>query len=328
VRVGETITNSQLKVKSLAGYLEPKPMVFLSVYPENPDDFEELKDALEKLRLNDAALSFKPEMKEGLGRGFQGGFLGLLHAEIVTERLKREFGLNLVLSTPSVIYKIIGQDGREIFVYTSADWPVPSKIKEARELWVKVQVLTPLNYLGQVQGLLKSIESRHLKTDYLGPEKTELIYEVPLREIITKNFYDKLKSVSQGFASMNYEVLDWRPAKLVKLDILILGKKEEALARIVPEKEAYQEGKRIVEALKKALPPQLFAVPLQAALEGKIIARETMRAKRRDVLAPLYGGDYTRKRKLLERQKKGKKELKEKGRIRIPSRVFLEILKT
>lgn len=335
VRAGETITkisNSQFpisNIKPLPGYLEPQPKVFLSIYPEDSNDFGSLKSSLEKLKLTDASLYFKPEMKESLGRGFQAGFLGLLHAEIISERLRREFGLNIVLSTPSVIYKMTAQDNKEILIHTSADWPISNQqAGRGQELWVKLQILTPSNYLGQVSELLGKMESRYLKTDYLGSEKVELIYEMPLREIITKNFYDKLKSSTQGFASMNYEVLDWRPAELVKLDILILGRKEEALSRIVPGKEAYREGKKIVEKLKETLPPQLFSVPLQAAVGGKIIARETAKAQRRDVLAPLYGGDYTRKRKLLEKQKKGKKELKEKGRIRIPPKVFLEIFKT
>jgi GTP-binding protein LepA len=234
----------------------------------------------------------------------------------------------VVLSTPSVVYKIITRDNKEILIHTSADWPTADQqAGQGQELWVKLQVLAPGNYLGQISELLGNMETRYLKTDYLGPDKVELIYEMPLREIITKNFYDKLKSATQGFASMNYEILDWRVADLVKLDILISGRKEEALSRIVPDKEVYREGKKIVEKLKEVLPPQLFSVPLQAAIGGKIIARETIKAQRRDVLAPLYGGDYTRKRKLLEKQKKGKKELKEKGRIRIPSRVFLEIFK-
>lgn len=334
VRAGETITkilNSKLqvpKVKPLPGYQEPQPKVFLSVYPEDANDFELLKSGLEKLKLTDASLYFKPEFKEKLGRGFQCGFLGLLHTEIVCERLKREFGLNIVLSTPSVIYKVIASDGKEISVYTSADWPEADRIIASQELWVKLQVLTPLNYLGQVSELLGSLECQYQKTDYLGSEKVELVYEIPLREIITKNFYDKLKSATQGFASMNYSILDWRPIELVKLDILILGQKEEVLSRIVPAKEAFSEGKRIVEKLKGTLPLQLFSVPLQAAVGGKIIARETIKARRRDVIAPLYGGDYTRKRKLLERQKKGKKELREKGKIKIPSKIFLEVFKS
>ena len=327
VRVGETITLVGQTPEVLPGYQEPNPMVFLSVYPENPDDFELLKDSLERLKLNDAALSFKPDFKEGLGRGFQCGFLGLLHTEIIAERLKREFDLNLILSTPSVIYKLTLAGGKEIFVYTSADWPDPTKIVQSQELWIKLQVLTPVEYLGSVLQLLESIESKQLKTDSLSQGKVELLYEVPLREIITKSFYDKLKGVSQGFASMNYKILGWRQAHLVKLDILILGKSDEAFSRIVPEKEAFIEGRKTVEKLKEVLPSQLFAVPLQAAVGGKIIARATISARRRDVIAPLYGGDYTRKKKLLEKQKKGKKDLKEKGRIKIPSKTFLEVFK-
>lgn len=344
VKVGETIASNP-ETKPLPGYQEPQPKVFLSIYPENfnesaevssplssrpakkTDAFELLKSSLEKLKLTDASLDFKPELKEGLGRGFQTGFLGLLHAEIISERLKREFGLNIVLSTPSVIYKVVTQNGKERFIYTSADWPERSQISLSQELWVKLQILTPLSYLGQVTELLGNMESRYQRTNYLGTGKAELIYEMPLREIITKNFYDKLKSISQGFASMNYQILDWRPADLVKLDILILGKKEEIFSRIVPTKEAYQEGERIIRKLKETLPAQLFPIPLQAAIGGKIIARETIKARRRDVTAPLYGGDYTRKRKLLEKQKKGKKELAQKGKIRIPAKVFLEIFK-
>ena len=327
VRVGETVTSYPGRVETLPGYQEPKPVVFLSIYPENPDDFTMLLVGLEKLKLNDAALCFKPELKKGLGRGFQCGFLGLLHAEIITERLKREFELDLVLSTPSVIYKILTIDNQEFLICTTADWIDSIKIKESKEMWIKLRILTPLKYLGFVLELLKGIESRYLKTDYTETEKAELVYEVPLREIITKNFYDKLKGVSQGFASMHYdhEILSWRTVDLVRLDILVSGKKEEAFAKIVPKKEAYKEGKKIVEKLKQALPAQLFAVSLQAVIGGKVIARETIRAKGRDVIAPLYGGDYTRKRKLLEQQKKGKKELQEKGRIKIPSKVFLEI---
>ena len=327
VRAGETLADKPA-IKPLAGYHEPQPKVFLSIYPEDSNDFGLLKSSLEKLKLTDASLFFKPEMKESLGRGFQAGFLGLLHAEIISERLKREFSLNVVLSTPSVVYKMTTQDNKKILIHTSADWPASGlQAGEAQELWIKLQVLAPANYLGQISELLGNMESKYLRTDYLGPEKVKLIYEMPLREIITKNFYDKLKSATQGFASMSYEILDWRPADLVKLDILILGRKEEALSRIVPAQEAYREGKKIIEKLKETLPPQLFSVPLQAAVGMKVIARETIKARRRDVIAPLYGGDYTRKRKLLEKQKKGKKELKEKGKIRIPSKVFLEVFR-
>ena len=302
-------------------------MVFASIYPENPDDFDVLKEAMSKLKLNDASLSFESEMRVTLGRGFRCGFLGTLHAEIVSERLRREFGLDLVISNPSVVYKIINQKEKETFVYSPSDWPPSAEIKEAQEPWVKIEIMTPTSYLGEVSDLLKSSEGNLIETKYFTSDKLLLIYEIPLREIII-GFYDKLKGQTQGFASMNYEVLGYRLADLVKLEILIAGKQEEAFSKIVPKASAFKEGKRIVEKLKEILPSQLFSVSLQAAVSGKIIARETMKANRRDVIAPLYGGDYTRKRKLLEKQKKGKKELKEKGRIRIPPRVFLEMLRS
>lgn len=331
VKIGDTVLLEKEKNRNanpLPGYREPKPMVFLSVYPEDSDDFEELKSALERLKLNDASLSFKPEFKEGLGRGFQCGFLGLLHAEIISERLKREFNLNLVLSTPSVVYKIITKEKEEVLVYTAADWVDSPQIEESYELWAKLQVLAPTSYLGSVLDLLKSIESKYIDTKYVGTEKVEVFYEVPLRELITKNFYDRLKKASQGFASMNYEILEWRKVVLARIDFLIAGRKEESLSRVVPEKESFKEGKKMVERLKDVLPHQLFSVPLQAAIDGKIIARENIKAKRKDVIAPLYGGDYTRKRKLLEKQKKGKKGLAQKGKIKISPSTFLEIFKT
>jgi len=342
VRAGDTITIKDTKIEPLPGYQEPKPMVFASFYPENPDQFDLLKDALNKLKLNDPSLTFEPEMKESLGRGFRCGFLGTLHAEIISERLHREYGLNLVISAPQVLYKIINQKNQEISVYSSSDWPSPQEIKEKREPWARLEVLTSQNYLGSVLELLREFKARKvdeanassspfanarvIETKYFSQELFILIYEVPLRQILT-GFYDRLKGVSQGFASMNYQILDWRPADLEKLEILIAGKKEEAFSRIVSKNEAEKEGRAVVKKLKEFLPPQLFSVPLQAILGGKIIARETLRARGKDVIAPLYGGDYTRKRKLLEKQKKGKKELKEKGKVNIPSRVFLEIFK-
>ncbi len=326
VRAGDTITIKDTKIEPLPGYQKPKPMVFASFYPENPDQFALLKDALNKLKLSDPSLTFEPEMKESLGRGFRCGFLGTLHAEIISERLHREYGLNLVISTPQVLYKIINQKNQEISVYSSSDWPSPHEIKEKREPWAKLEVLTSQNYLGGVLELLQEFKARKIETKYFSQELFILIYEVPLRQILT-GFYDRLKGVSQGFASMNYQILDWRPADLEKLEILIAGKKEEAFSRIVSKNEAEKEGRAVVKKLKEFLPPQLFSVPLQAILGGKIIARETLRARGKDVIAPLYGGDYTRKKKLLEKQKKGKKELKEKGKVRIPSRVFLEIFK-
>ncbi|PIR72911.1 MAG: elongation factor 4 [Candidatus Nealsonbacteria bacterium CG10_big_fil_rev_8_21_14_0_10_36_23] len=329
VRVGDTITIQSLKSKvtALLGYTEPKPMVFASLYPENSDDYDLLKDALSKLKLNDAALIFEPETQEALGRGFRCGFLGTLHTEIISERFRREFGLNLIISTPSVAYKIINKKGKEILIKSASEWLDPSQVKETLEPWTKLEVMTPTTYLGRVLEILNNLEGKNIETKYFSQDKTLLIYEVPLREIIV-GFYDKLKSQTQGFASMSYEILGYRPTDLVKLEILIAGKKEEALSQIVPQEKAFELGKKLVKKLKEILPSQLFSVALQAAVSGKIIARETMKARGRDVVAPLYGGDYTRKRKLLEKQKKGKKELKKRGRIRIPSEVFLEMLKS
>ncbi len=327
IRVGETMTSIKTKqIKALPGYKKPRPMVFASIYSEDPNDFEMLQEALKKLKLNDASLVFERERKEFLGRGFRCGFLGSLHAEIICERLKREFDLNLIISVPSVVYKVINRKGNERFIYSAGDWPERVEIKQAQEPWVKLEIITPLNYLGAVSGLLKDSKANQIETRYLSQEKLILIYEIPLRKIVV-GFFDKLKGVSQGFASMNYEVLGYRPADLVKLDVLIAGKKEDVLSKIVEKDEAYKQGRKIVVKLKEVLPPQLFSVPVQAVISGRIIARETIKARRRDVTAPLYGGDVTRKRKLLERQKKGKKKLKIRGQVSIPSKVFLEIFK-
>jgi len=337
VRVGDTVTShqfpitkSQSKVEALAGYKEPQPMVFASFYPENPDDYEFLKEGLSKLKLNDPSLTFRPETKEGLGRGFRCGFLGSFHAEIISERLRREFDLNLIISSPQVSYRVllrhISTKVKEKLIYSASDWPDQSMIDEVGEPWVKLEVITPQNFLGSVLELLKQSGGQQIKTKYFGSNKLLLIYEIPLREIIV-GFYDKLKGTSQGFASMSYEILGYKKADLVKLEILIAREKKEAFSKIVLRNQAFKEGKKILSKLKEILPPQLFSVPLQAVVGGKIIARETIRARRKDVLAPLYGGDYSRKRKLLKKQKKGKKKLKEKGRIKIPPKIFLEIFK-
>ena len=333
VRVGDTIVKmsdvkSQIsKIEALSGYKEPKPMVFASFFPENPDDFDLLKEALMKLKLNDASLTFEPKRREGLGRGYLCGFLGTLHAEIVAERLKREFNLGLIISTPSVVFKVITKKGEEIFIHSPSDWPDPSQIKETQEPWVKLEIITPLEFLGQVNQILDDLEGNFIEKQYFSQQRIILVYEAPLREIIV-GFYDKLKGATKGFASMNYEILGYRTNDLVKLDILIIGKKEEAFSKIVPRQKAFQEGKKIVKKLKEVFPPQLFSVPLQAAIGGKIIARETIKARRRDVTAPLYGGDYTRKLKLLQKQKKGKERLKEKAKIKIPQEVFLRMFKS
>ena len=301
VRPGETIAK-QTNL-SLPGYKEPKPVVFANLYPENPDDFELLKDALEKLKLNDPSFVFEMETKEALGRGFRCGFLGTLHLEVVSERLHREFGPNLIISSPSVLYKFDG--------------------KEYQEPWALLEVMTPAKFLGRI---LQIIKAKRVETKYFGQEKLILVFEIQLREIIA-NLFDKIKSASQGFASMSYKMLDFRKSDLVKLDILIAGEKQEVFSKIVPRDKAYSEGKKIVLKLKELLDRQQFSVPLQAQAEGRIIARETLSASRKDVTSPLYGGDYSRKRKLLEKQKKGKKELKQKGRVKIPLKVFLNMIK-
>jgi len=335
VRVGETVTqawayNEKTKtysIDALPGYDEPKPMIFASVYPANPDDFDALKAALAKLKLSDPAFVFEPEMKEFLGRGYRCGFLGTLHAEIVCERLFREFGLDLIISSPSVIYKITDNRGAEKTIYTTGDWPDPTGIKDAREPWVKLEIVTPIDYLGSISDLAKEYAAIYINTDCVGNEKLLLAYEIPLRKIVS-GFYDALKGASQGYASMSYEAIGYRPAELIKLEVLINGEKEEAFAKIVPEAEAAREGRKIVSKLKEKLPPQMFALPIQAAIGGKIVARETLGARRRDVTAPLYGGDVTRKNKLLKKQKEGKKKLAGRGQMRIPPEVFMSMFKS
>jgi GTP-binding protein LepA len=252
--------------------------------------------------------------------------LGTLHAEIISERLRREFNLSLVISTPSVIYKITDTKDKEFFVYSATDWPNQSTIKKTEEPWVFLEVITPSQYIGKALEILKTTRGQYIDTQYLSAERAVVIYEAPLASIIT-NLYDKIKSITQGYASMNYRFLDFRAGDLIKMEILIANEKEEAFSKIIPREQAFEEGKRIVEKLKETLPAQQFSVALQAAIEGKIIARETIKARRKDVTGYLYGGDYTRKRKLLEKQKKGKKLLKQKGRVNIPPKVFLEVFR-
>jgi len=328
IKVGDTIINSKFEIRNskltqaLPGYEESKPMVYASLYPENPDDFDLLKDALSKLKLNDPSLIFEQETKESLGRGFKCGFLGTLHAEIISERIHREFGFNLIISSPSVVYRVDDK-----FIYSATDWPKSGQIKKSEEPWVFLEVITPNRYIGKIIEVLKNLRANYIRTDYLSSERAVLVYEIPLREIIV-NLYDKIKSVSQGYASMNYKFLDFREAELIKMDVLIAGEKESAFSKIVPKEKAFAEGKALVKKLKETLPAQQFSVALQAVIGADIIARETIRARRKDVTGYLYGGDYSRKRKLLEKQKKGKKKLKEKGSVRIPAEVFLKIFKT
>ena len=301
-------------------------MVFASFYPEDADAFDSLKVALLKLKLSDAALMFEPESSEALGRGFRCGFLGMLHLEIVAERLKREYGLSLIITPPSVIYRITDQKGQGSTIYSALELSDQSKVKEMAEPWVALEVISPPQYMGAVMKLLEGARAQFKETRYLSEDKVRIAAEAPLAEVIT-NFFDTLKSISAGFASLNYELLDFRPGKLVRLDILIAGEMAEQFSRIIPEEKAYEEGRRLTTRLKELIPRQLFAVALQAAIGGKIVARETIPAMRKDVTGYLYGGDYTRKRKLLEKQKKGKKKLKESGRVKIPPSVFQDLLK-
>lgn len=331
VRVGDTITHQKLNLRhyedlALPGYEEPSPFVFASLYPRNADDFNHLKDSLEKLKLQDSSLRFEPEHSDALGPGFRCGFLGMLHAEIVSERLKRDFGLDLIITSPSVEYKIIKNSGEEMIIHSASKLPEQSTLEKILEPFVELEILTPSRYLGQIMKLMLECRASYLETGYLSSETVILKYRVPLAEIII-DFYDKLKSISSGFASMSYKFAGFQGSDLVKLDILVGGEIVEAFSRIVPRTNSYQEGKRVVEKLKEVMPAQLFNLALQAAIGGKIIARETIKARRKDVTGYLYGGDVTRKMKLLKKQKRGKERLKETGRVEIPQEVYLEILK-
>ena len=302
VRVGDTLLRQGFTGQVLPGYKEPVPVVFASFYPENGEDYDNLRDAIGKLKLTDASLIYEPESSPALGRGFRLGFLGMLHVEIVSERLRREFQLSLIITTPSVAYRL-------------PEEPV-----------VRLEILSPAAHVGALMKLMAETRSVYQTTEYLTKYLVILKYTVPLAEIIT-DFYDRLKSVSSGYASMSYEPAGYRVSDLVKLDILVAGDLVEPFSKIVPRERAYREGKRIVEKLKEALPRQWFVVTLQAAIGGKIIARETIGALRKDVTGYLYGGDVTRKKKLLEKQKRGKKRMQSSGKVEIPQTVFLEMLK-
>ncbi|MCK4891785.1 MAG: translation elongation factor 4, partial [Candidatus Pacebacteria bacterium] len=330
-RVGDTITKYESsfkdakeieeKVKPLPGYKEVKPTVFASLYPVDGDDYPELRDALEKLKLNDASLSFEPESSTALGRGFRCGFLGMLHLEIISERLTREYDMNLVITTPSVSYKITKSDGKEIIIFSPADMPDPGLIQGIQEPWAKLEIILPKDRIGSIMKLAENSRALYKSTNYLSQDRVILEYEIPLINIIV-DFYDNLKSVSSGFASMNYEAIGFKPGDLIKLDIIVAEERVEAFSRIVPRSESQEEGKRIVSKLKNVIPRQNFAIALQAAISGKIIARETISPFRKDVTAKLYGGDVSRKRKLLEKQKKGKKKMKSFGKVEIPQEAF------
>ena len=325
-RVGDTVIRDRMTVEALAGYKQVKPMVYASIFPVSGDDYPLLRDAIEKLKLNDAALEFETENIPALGFGFRTGFLGLLHMDIVQERLSREYGLNLVLTAPSVEYKIKLKTGEQKTIHTPAEFPDPSFIETVEEPWVFVEILVPQRYIGGIMELITSRRGIYKNMDYMSNERVLISAELPLANIII-DFYDKLKSISSGYASLNYELLDFRKAELVKLDMMVAGEVVDALSLIVHKEIASEEGRNMAEKLKDLIPRQQFEIAIQAAIGGKIIARETIPAMRKDVTKGLYGGDVTRKMKLLEKQKKGKKRLKRIGSVDIPQEAFLAILK-
>jgi len=326
-RVGDTITNAQNPtVEPLPGYKKANPMVFCGIYPVDGADYENLKAALEKLQLNDAALLYEPETSIALGFGFRCGFLGLLHLEIIQERLEREYNLNLITTAPSVIYKITKTNGETIMLDNPTNMPPVQEIASMEEPIVKASIMLPKEFVGNVMELCQDRRGTYINMNYFDDTRVTLIYELPLNEIIY-DFFDALKSRTKGYASVDYEVIGYKQSKLVKLDILLNGDIVDALSFIVHEEKAYGRGRKIAEKLKAVIPRQLFEVPIQAAIGGKIIARETISAMRKDVLAKCYGGDITRKKKLLEKQKEGKKRMRQVGSVEVPQEAFMSILK-
>jgi GTP-binding protein LepA len=332
-RVGDTITTERGGAEApLPGYQPAKPMVFAGIYPTDPDAYSELRDALERLSLNDSSLQWQPESSLALGFGFRCGFLGLLHMEIIQERLEREFGLDLVATAPSVEYEVTKNDGTEMVVDSPAELPVPNDIRQVREPWVSVAITAPARYLGAIMGLVSERRGEYDGVEYLdhaaeeGDSRVLARYHLPLSEILVE-FYDQLKSRTSGYATMDYHIEGYRPARVSRLDVLVNGEPVDALSAIVPTEEAPAQGRRLVSALKALIPRQMFDVPIQSAIGGKIVARETVRAMRKNVLAKCYGGDITRKRKLLEKQKAGKKRMKMVGAVEVPQEAFMAVLK-
>ena len=326
-RVGDTLTLAARPATApLPGYRPAKPMVFAGFYPSNAEDYPTLKDALEKLRLNDASLVYEPETSQALGFGFRAGFLGLLHLEIIQERLEREYDVDLIATSPSVEYRVITQKGTELAVDNPALLPDPGTIVEIREPWMKVTIIVPTQHIGPVMELAQTKRASLADMTYVDPTRAMLRYEMPLSEVIV-DFYDQLKSHSKGYASLDYEFAEYRAADLVRLDILVAGTVVDALSIITHRHRAQQSGRVLVAKLRGLIPKQLFDVAIQAAIGGKVIARETVKAKRKDVLAKCYGGDITRKRKLLEKQKEGKRRMKMVGSVEIPQEAFLAVLR-
>jgi len=326
-RVGDTITNAvKPAAEALPGYRKAKPMVFAGVYPTEGEDYPNLKDALEKLQLNDASLSFEPESSEALNFGFRCGFLGLFHMEIIQERLEREYNLDVVFTAPSVEYQVLLTNGDVITIDSPADLPDESRIVEIREPWLTLNIFTPSEYYGVVMDLVKRKRGIYISEEYPSANRVQLNFEIPLSEIIV-DFFDLLKSGTRGYASMDYQFLEYRAGDLVKLEILINGDKVDALTAIVHKNDAYHKGQALVSKLKELIPQQLFTIPIQAYSQGKVISRANVKALRKDVLAKCYGGDITRKKKLLEKQKKGKKRMKMVGSVEIPQEAFMAMLR-
>ncbi len=326
-RVGDTITHpSEPASAPLPGYHTPKPMVFAGIYPVDADDYSDLRDALDKLQLNDASLIFQPETSQALGFGFRAGFLGLFHMEIIQERIEREYELNVLFTAPSVEYEVLLIDNSTVLIDSPAELPDESKIVEIREPWMNIEVITPTDYYGPIMDLVTKRRGEFNGQEYPAPHRVQLNYVIPLSELIV-DFFDELKSRTKGYASLDYQFAEYRPDKLQKLEILVNGEPVDALASIVHEKDAYHKGQRFITKLKSIIPRQLFDVAIQASSGGRVISRANVKATRKDVLAKCYGGDITRKKKLLEKQKKGKKRLKMIGNVEIPQDAFMAVLK-
>ncbi len=326
-RVGDTITEKDRPAAApLPGYRPALPMVYCGMYPVEPSEYEELRDALEKLQLNDAAVTFEPETSEALGSGFRCGFLGLLHMDIVRERLEREYGRELIVTAPNVVYEVTTTKGERLRVQNPAALPPPSTIASLAEPHVKAQIIAPAGFVGDVMELCQGRRGQFINMEYLGSDRVLIVYDLPLGEIMF-DFFDQLKSRTRGYASLDYELTGYRTEDLVKVDILVNGEIVDALSVIVHRDEAFAHGRLLVEKLRRLIPRQLFDVPIQAAIGGKVIARETIPARRKDVLAKCYGGDVTRKKKLLEKQREGKKRMKMVGSVEIPQDAFMAVLK-
>ncbi|MFX0549230.1 translation elongation factor 4 [Hathewaya histolytica] len=327
-RVGDTITDAKNPTKeALKGYRPAMPMVYSGIYPLDGAKYDELRESLEKLQLNDAALAFEPETSIALGFGFRCGFLGLLHMEIIQERIEREFGIDIITTAPSVVYKVYKTNGEELEITNPTNMPEPSEITHMEEPIVKASIITPSEYVGAIMELCQDRRGNFIDMQYIETTRVVLNYDIPLNEIIY-DFFDALKSRTKGYASFDYELKGYKETKLVKLDLLLNKEKVDALSLIVPEERAYMRGRIIAEKLKELIPRQLFEIPIQATVGAKVIARETIKAMRKDVLAKCYGGDISRKRKLLEKQKKGKKRMRQLGNVEVPQEAFMAVLKT